>query len=229
VHQSTAQLRQDDIPHSASVEIRRGHRNSAVDACCGGLIWFHEIGVGYFPVTEPADYDEAYFNKYRSYRNTAICRALNDLRVAMVARHWDGHVIDIGIGDGAFIEARKSALTLGFDINKHAIHWLGERGLYASPYDGCDAVTCWDSFEHLEDFSTLLITTKKFIFMSLPIFRDADHAYHSKHFRPDEHFWYFTTEGLVNVMELFGWEMVEHNNLETVAGREDIGSFVFRK
>jgi hypothetical protein len=51
----------------------------------------------------------------------------------------------------------------------------------------------------------------------------------SKHFRPTEHCWYFTRPGLVFAMKLCGFVLVSESNIETELGREDIGTFAFRR
>jgi hypothetical protein len=51
----------------------------------------------------------------------------------------------------------------------------------------------------------------------------------SKHFRPQEHIWYFTREGLVNAMKACGFSLVAESDFETELGREDIGTFAFRR
>lgn len=152
-------------------------------------------------------------------------------RVEFVARHYSGPLIDVGIGSGAFVELRaKSEPTYGYDVNPAGVSWLDERGLLVNPYSRpVDAVTMWDVIEHIPDYPELLIGVQQWLFLSLPIFRDADHVLRSKHFKPDEHCWYFTRAGLVWAMKTDGFELVEENTSETELGREDIGSFAFRR
>jgi len=66
-------------------------------------------------------------------------------------------------------------------------------------------------------------------FVSLPIFRDAHHARTSKHFRPDEHYWYWTRAGFIWFAERCGFSVIEHNTMESLAGREDIETFVLAR
>jgi hypothetical protein len=67
------------------------------------------------------------------------------------------------------------------------------------------------------------------VFVSIPIFTDLDHIKRSKHYRPNEHLWYFTREGLVKWMHGHGFGLAEENRMETDLGREDIGTFVFHR
>ena len=70
---------------------------------------------------------------------------------------------------------------------------------------------------------------REWLFMSLPVFNDVDHVLRSKHFKPDEHFWYFTRDGLVAAMLMCGFKLVAESDVESELGREDIGTFAFRR
>jgi len=141
-------------------------------------------------------------------------------------------LIDVGIGSGAFIERRRAdrRITYGYDVNPAGIEWLEQRKLFFDPYrNQFNAVSMWDVLEHIPNYPMLLENVRKWLFVSLPIFRDAEHVLRSKHFRPTEHIWYFTQPGLVYAMKQCGFELVSENNVETELGREDIGTFAFRR
>jgi hypothetical protein len=204
------------------------------------LTWWQELGVGYYPVEAgAAPYDPEYFARYQRQADSEIGRALMQFRIDFVARHWDGALIDVGIGSGAFVEQRNRtfeqggwscAATQGFDINPAAVAWLEQRGLFADPYrPRVSALSFWDVLEHIEDFRPLLANATRWVFTSLPIFRDAAHVLQSKHYRKDEHIWYFTRDGLVAVMREQGFILVEESDQETRIGREDISAFAFRR
>ena len=153
-------------------------------------------------------------------------------RFNFVEQHYRGALIDVGIGSGAFIELRRDRrrTTYGYDVNPAAIAWLEERALLVDPYlVSFDAATLWDVLEHLPDFQSLLANVSEWLFLSLPIFRDAEHALRSKHFKPDEHCWFFTRDGLVTAMKMCGFALVTESAIETELGREDIGTFAFRR
>ena len=69
--------------------------------------------------------------------------------------------------------------------------------------------------EHIPDFQPLLANVREWVFVSLPIFRDAEHVLRSKHFRPEEHCWYFTRDGLVYAMKMCGFALVSESKVET--------------
>lgn len=87
----------------------------------------------------------------------------------------------------------------------------------------------WDSLEHIHNPTDLLDCIENYAFISTPIYKDKEHILRSKHFRPDEHCWYFTKDGIINFMSNFGFYCIEYSNIETEIGREDIGSFVFKR
>lgn len=151
------------------------------------------------------------------------------MRVALVAKHWHGEVIDVGIGGGRFVSDR-GPLTWGYDINPSAVDWLVDGSRFRDPYAGpVGALTFWDSLEHIHDPSRLLENVRKWIFVSLPIFTGCEDVLRSKHFRRDEHCWYFTADGLEEFMRRFGFALVERNQMEQAAGREQIDTFVFER
>jgi len=193
------------------------------------LIWLPEPGVGYFPV-DAFPYDESYFKRYEDYAVNAVGKAITQARIDLVARHFQGEVVDVGIGCGQFVKLRGGD-TKGFDVNPEGQRWLDERGLWCDIYDGagCDALTFWDSLEHIEDIDVAVAQARKFVFVSIPIFAGCDHIMASKHFKRDEHFWYFTEEGLVRWFASQGFELLESNRMEEGFGREGIGTYAFRR
>lgn len=167
--------------------------------------------------------------------DTFVGRQLMHARVDFVERHTDGPLVDIGIGSGAFIIARnrfygRDTATAGYDVNPVAREWLSNAGLLSDveshrPY----AISLWDVLEHIPDFTPLLDRVQQYVFVSIPIFDNAEHVLRSKHFRKDEHCWYFTKGGLIQAMGYHGFELDEFNRDEETLGREDIGSFAFRR
>lgn len=194
------------------------------------LTWLPDLGLGYYPVKD-SPYDGAYWDKYRAMDRTRIGDKLTAARLALV-RHYAGSVApaqiaDIGIGGGRFVEEMGCH---GFDVNPEAVAWLAKHGRLIDPYhQPVEVATFWDSLEHIHDPSPLMANVRRFAFISCPIFDGPGHARRSKHYRPDEHCWYFTRRGLSTFMGELGFEMVVSNNMEQSAGREDIGTFVFRR
>jgi hypothetical protein len=201
------------------------------------MTWWPEFGIGYhhYPLPDSALYNQDYFDDFESKAKTALGQALMAARCDFVHRHYDGMLIDVGIGSGAFIEMRERGpwvcgSTYGYDINPVGRRWLDENDLFADPYvEPFKAMSLWDVLEHIPDFQPLLANVSEWLFLSLPIFRDAQHALTSKHFKPGEHYWYFTRDGIVYAMKLCGFELISESKFETVLGREDIGTFAFQR
>lgn len=192
------------------------------------LVWIPELGLGRYPVADDrAVYDREYFERFARQADSPIGRALNEARLELVRRFGARDVVDVGIGCGAFVEALGCR---GFDVNPAGVEWLQARGAFVDPWS-CDveALTFWDSLEHIDDPEQLLRRARRFVFVSLPIFEDLAHVRRSKHFRPTEHFWYFTRDGFVRFMQSQGFELAHESRVESEIGREDIGTFVFKR
>lgn len=195
------------------------------------LVWIPRRGVGFYPAAGDV-YDQAYFNKYIQYSRTPLGQALTHDRVNLVNRYtMDQDHVDVGIGCGAFIEMRELQIpTYGYDINPAGVEWLTQRNLWVDPRQSIVAsVSFWDVLEHIPDPAEILDNVTHRVFMSTPIFADAEHVLRSKHFRPDEHCWYWTRDGLLWWMGKHGFDCVEHSTPESLLGREDIHTFVFRR
>lgn len=200
------------------------------------FIWVPEKGIGYYPVKE-SPYDEAYFDKYLSYENTPMGTKLTESRVKFVNSHYSGNMVDVGIGCGSFVKERPafftgtfSAFTYGFDINPKGVKWLNDRKLYFDPSKNkIGAASFWDSLEHIHDPDTILNNITDWVFISMPIYRTGEHVLCSKHFKKEEHCWYFTNEGLIAWMATKGFECVEISHFESLLGREDIWSYAFKR
>lgn len=197
-----------------------------------GLTWYPERLLGYYPVRANGSvYDQSYFANYQQLAETEMGRQLTAARLSLVDRYLpNGPLLDIGIGAGAFVEARnRAAPTFGFDINPAGVAWLVERDLFADPLSTpIEGMSFWDSLEHIHDPEPILANTS-FVFASLPVFAGPDHVLKSKHFKRNEHCWYFTRDGLIKWMRALGFACLEHNTMESLIGREDIATFVFRR
>lgn len=199
------------------------------------FVWFPERGYGFYPV-KADPYNDSYWENYRRQDRTDIGDALNSARLSLVHR-WhkpNTELCDIGIGGGRFVEDCSSmlggGLVYGFDVNPVAIGWLESRKKFENPYERqFPSLTFWDSLEHIIDPTEILKSAQEFVFVSLPIFTGPDHVLRSKHFKKTEHAWYFTDEGFREYMGGQGFECVESNTMEQDAGREDIGTYVFRR
>jgi hypothetical protein len=173
------------------------------------------------------DYTTSYWEEFRQRDASSMGEMLTEARVAMVRRHYAGQVVDIGIGGGRFVEY---AAAQGYDVNTEANEWLRQREAFCDPYcRPVDAITCWDSLEHIPDPAALLAQVREWAFISIPIFEEGDGVPGSRHFKPGEHIWYFSHRGLIDWMLTKGFACMEHNDAETELGREGIRSYAFMR
>lgn len=194
------------------------------------LVWLPELGMGRLRV-EQAPYDATYFQKYERYARTPLGVALTEQRVRLVNRFTDEHVIDVGIGAGAFVQAR-GGWTWGYDVNPEGVRWLHDHARWRDPYVGGphNAMCFWDVLEHIAEPARILAQVRRFVFVSLPIVPgDGPPSPSWKHYRPDEHCWYWTRRGFVAWMAEHGFTKRLYTDFETQLGRQDIGTFVFER
>lgn len=191
-----------------------------------GLVWLPELGMGRYPVPAQRPYDDGYFFRYQKMADTEMGRELTASRIRLVARHYQGALLDVGIGAGQFVESRPE--TKGYDVNPAGVAWLQQRGLWADLYaDRYKAVSFWDALEHIDRPDVAVAKAERWVFVAVPIFDNAEHILQSRHYRRDEHIWYWTHDGLVNWFKSQGFSLVEHNQEESELGREGIGSYAF--
>lgn len=196
-----------------------------------GLRWVGARGMGALRVT-PLPYDESYFANYEVRARTPMGVQITAGRVDLVRRFYgSGHVVDVGIGCGAFVQARLG-WTWGYDVNPAGVEWLRRRARWRDPYESpVSCVTLWDVLEHIPEPARLLGNVTGWIFASCPIWRGSDEGPDAswRHFKPAEHCWYWTREGLIAWMREHGFVCRYADWDETYLGRLDIGTFAFQR
>jgi hypothetical protein len=180
-------------------------------------------------------YDKDYFEKYVGYKASDIANKINLARCTLTERYCRKSIIDVGIGSGEFIE-RSNLKVYGYDINPYAIRWLRERNLYLDFYNSeipeeVEGWSLWDTLEHIPKPSVLLnlVPKNRYVFLSIPIFDTFKNIEQHKHYKPREHLYYFTHDGLIKYFAEAKFILMETNTKETEAGRYSIGSYAFRK
>ena len=177
-------------------------------------------------------YDDEYLIKFGAY-DPVIAATVNAGRCAMLARHLPkgASVLDVGAGDGGFVRAAGMAgfNAYGVDPIPKASQALREAGCYADDPSQFDAVTLWDTVEHMDNPGAILRAARAFVFASVPVFEDFSQIRASKHYRPGEHLYYWTADGFIDWFALYGFRLLEQSAHEIEAGRESIGAFAFCK
>lgn len=200
----------------------------------------YDLGMAYQKDrTKPIQYNIKYAKKLDDYRkNTLMHDNINTSRCNLVTEYvkrWQ-KVLDIGCGNGDFINAlnKSHLLVYGYDIIPDTIKYLKSIKAYRDVNNDSltefDAFCMWDVLEHLEEPKRLLkeIPYGSFLFVSIPIFESLTQIKDSRHYRPNEHFWYFTHNGFINYMDEY-FRLIEHNEIESDYGRENIRTYVFKK
>lgn len=191
------------------------------------FLWSEDLGYGWHS-REPMSYEGDYFAKYQVLDATPMGAALTAARVELVRKYCDPTtVLDIGIGGGRFVQESGG---YGYDVSREAVKWLSEQKCFEDPYvSPVTAITCWDSLEHIPEPEKLIERVQDWVFLSIPIYDDVYHVLRSKHYKPGEHIWYHTLDGLIDWFDGMGFEVQEINSAEVELGREGIMSFVFRR
>lgn len=180
-------------------------------------------------------YDDAYMQKVASY-DSEIEKQVIAGRLALLSRHLkpNATVLDYGCGTGEFVFQSLIAgyRAKGFDVMSASEKKMRAALAYSDKPQEFDAVTMWDTIEHMEDPATCLdrISRDAFLFVSLPIMQDdLKLIRQSKHYRPGEHLYYWTAGGFVQWMAFHEFRLLGLSDHEVKAGRDEIGALVFKK
>ena len=184
--------------------------------------------------TKSIEYGDKYYAKIEKHKDKADMNYfINVFRSNLVYRNCI-NVLDIGCGNGEFIKAFRG-FAYGYDIIPKTVDWLQKEKIYIDPYKTIPpyitGFSFWDSLEHIAEPAELIDKLPKlcYIYISIPIFEVLNKVTESKHYRPNEHYWYFTENGLINFMNECKCDCHDISNFETLQGRDSILTFVFRK
>lgn len=200
------------------------------------LVWFPNLETGWYPVIDDGVYNDSYVDTFVRYRDTVMGKLINDFRVATVKKYVNAKddLIDIGIGSGHFLDQySQEAQILGYDVSEYGIAKLSQsdRFINIDYFKELNHLTFWDSLEHIADCWRVLQKVRGgcYVFMTIPIFDSDVKVIQSKHFKPREHYWYFTRSGLVSFMIHLGFLWISEDTSECRFGRSGVSTFVFRK
>ncbi len=201
----------------------------------GQLVWFQRLECGYVAPRMPFLYGREYFEEYGLRSRLMTSDKLMLIRRNFVVEFWNAGVLDFGCGALTFVEYMRHhehpPTTTGYDINPWSVASLVNSDIYQEPYTGKkpEAVTFWDTLEHLEDPERIINRVGQWAFVCMPIYEDMQHVRGSKHYKPGEHIWYFTDRGIRMMFDRCGFECVGAHGKENGAGRSGIKSYAFRK
>jgi len=126
-------------------------------------------------------------------------------------------VLDVGYGNGSFLQACSNIIPscYGSDVSNYKlpsnIQFIDN--IYESEFD---VVTFYDVLEHFESIYDIKNLKTKYIVISLPdCHYFSDEWFNDwKHRRPDEHFWHFNKQSLINFMLELGYTCTHTSNIE---------------
>jgi hypothetical protein len=202
----------------------------------GDLFFCSNVDIAYQKdMTKSVSYDKDYYENYVNLEGTKIANALNAARVGIVEKYCGlQDILDVGIGSGAFIKSMRS-MVYGYDINPYGVSWLKDRYRYINPWENIPSnirgITLWDTLEHMTEPSKFLdlVPSGVHVFISMPMFSDIKNIRKSKHYKPNEHYYYYSPQGFTQFVEDVGYKLLEQNDQETKAGRTCIETFVLLK
>lgn len=194
-----------------------------------GVAWQKDMSKRTYPGVNAEGVN--YFDHYQAFEGADIGKAIHSGRVAIVNKYAgkDCQVLDVGIGSGEFIKSRPN--TFGVDINPKATEWLKKNGYHGGDFSDYTAFTFWDVLEHVDvpDNYFKRMPDGCYLFTSLPIFKDLAKVRESKHYKPGEHFYYWTEQGFIEWMAMYRFRLLAVESFESDAGRESILSFAFKR
>ena len=160
---------------------------------------------------DPSIYDRSYEIKYSRYESTKIGEKIQEFRYQIVKRHIkSGKVLDFGCGVGSFLKRfiEPEIQAVGFDINPYV-----EFCDIATLFDKYDAVTFWDSLEHLKDPASIIKgLNPEYVFVCTPSLDDHKGEITDwRHYMPVEHCHYFHRYSLTAFLEHCGYELLGVN------------------
>ena len=200
--------------------------------------------------SKPIEYGNDYFDKLKKYEGadrSDRAQKISGGRVRMVKRYeeyWSSfaheNILDYGCGACTFIKTILDddyfhIFPRGWDVMTESKRNMPQGSRWFDPYNEnmreIGLITMWDVIEHLPEPSKLLDLVKHgtCVILSTPLYDSLDDIKDSKHYRPNEHFWYFTDKGIKVFMAEHGFFFEEQQYFEMAAGRENIGTYVFVK
>ena len=159
-------------------------------------------------------------------QNSATAEHICKIRWDFVREIEPKLVLDYGCGPGWFRAFRPSFVE---EMDTYDIAPWPQTGIRHERYE---LITFWDVLEHIRYLSSLdeIFAKTKYIATSLPIRPKNKKLVGWKHYKPGEHFHYFSRESLQGFFNSKGFKLIKEGTPEVECGiREDIGTFLFRR
>lgn len=156
-------------------------------------------------------YGKNYYNRYVQLANKPLAQAIHSNRWALILRHLrTGSILDYGSGPGTFNEyGPDSFIKHNYDVNPLC-------DAREMPKLDWDAVTFWDSLEHIPNFYSVIANIDaQYLFITTPNLESVTESVTLwKHYRPKEHLYYFDRHSLSVILDELGYKILEVNHDE---------------
>ena len=169
-------------------------------------------------------YNDDYFDiRYRKYLQEY---ELNKLRLKEIIKNILNpigvidrkgiRILDIGFGIGSFLKLCDIAgiKTYGYDVKENNNKITKRVDNFQNEYD---IVTLFDSIEHLEldELNKIMNIRTSYLVISTPeLSQEVTKIENWRHYRPNEHLFYFNFASLGLLLQKYGFEIIHSNYLE---------------
>jgi len=172
----------------------------------------------------PFEYNIDYWDKMIR-QNSPTAKQISKVRWNFVRPAKAKRVLDFGSGPGFFRAFRPVGIEVDtFDINPYP-----QTGILHEVYD---LITFWDVMEHFEDleefFKKIDASGAKYVALTIPVMKEGLDLMSWKHYKPGEHFHYFSEEELIKVFKDKNFRVVR-SGFPECPPREDILSVLLKK
>lgn len=157
-------------------------------------------------------------------QNSSTAEMISKIRWDFVNKINPRIVLDYGSGPGWFRAFRPP----GVEVDTFDIAPWPQTGIN---HDAYDLITFWDVIEHFEDLDKQLLSKlemTRFVAGTTPILPEGQDIKRWKHFKPGEHYQYFTEKGLIDYFIKNGFQLLKTGYPENPP-RVNIISFLFKK
>lgn len=157
-------------------------------------------------------------------QNSETSKIISDIRWDFVKEANPKIVLDYGSGPGWF----RAFAPKGIEVDTFDKAPWPQTGILHNRYD---LVTFWDVIEHFQDLDKELKPLLKWssmIALTVPIKPEGQDLKTWKHYKPGEHFQYFSHESLNKIFNGYNFSRVKFNNVECPP-RTDIFSYLFKR
>jgi hypothetical protein len=172
------------------------------------------------------NYDINYWDKMIK-QNSHTARDINKIRWNFIKPTKARLILDYGSGPGWF-RALKPDTEKMTEVDTYDLNPWPQTGINHTKYD---LITFWDVIEHFSDMEEVFRTIERvgadYVAITTPVMGPDTVLEVWKHYKPGEHFLYFTEEELIKLFEDHGYKKIRSGYPEC-AIREDIFSILFK-